>query len=155
MTDRAKKLLGVLLLVIVAAMVVNSLGEQPTDGDDRAASAEDQTNRPTPTSPYAGEVDDGRSYGALLATEMDGPSPPSRLVDRFNRLIDQIANSCGESRQWACDRILTGHQTLTDRGGNASLMDVAAGWREAVQGSTPADCTDALSALLMTLEQEG
>lgn len=109
--------------------------------------------RPQAQGNYSGEVEDGRSFGAVIATEMTGSmSPSSSLVARFNRLIDQIAQSCGRSRQWVSDRILGGHEMLIERGGSGTLMDVAAGWKEAVEGGVAADCNSVLATLLVTLE---
>lgn len=124
-------------LAVLVAVPVNSLTGQQSD-------------------PYAGEVDDGRSFGEVLAAEMTGSiSPPDRLVARFNHLLDDISETCSESREWVSDRILGGHQMLTRRGGNASLMDVAAGWNEAVSGVRNPDCQSVLAAVLVQLEPGG
>lgn len=102
---------------------------------------------------YSGEVEDGRSFGAVIATEMTGSmSPSSSLVSRFNRLIEQIAQRCGRSRQWVSDRILGGHEMLIERGGSGTLMDVAVGWKEALDSGVGADCNSVLATLLVTLE---
>lgn len=102
---------------------------------------------------YAGEVSDGRSFGEVIAAEMTGSlSPRSSLVKRFNGLINGISQECSRSRQWVSDRILSGHQALQRRGGAASLLDVAEGWREAVRG-VDVDCEQVLATLLVMLER--
>lgn len=138
------------LLVLFAVLFVVSLFyvESP---DESAPEKE-----PAATSRYGGEVSDGRSFGEVLATEQTGsPDPSTQLVNRFNRLLDGIADRCSQSREWVSDRVITGHQTLTDRGGETSLLDVAEGWYEAIQGPGSSDCVGTLSALLATLETGG
>lgn len=101
---------------------------------------------------YSGEVEDGRSFGAVIATKMTGSiSPSSSLVNRFNRLIDQIAQSCGRSRRWVSDRILGGHEMLLERGGSGTLMDVAVGWKEAAASGVETNCNSVLATLLASM----
>lgn len=145
--SRVPQLLVILGLAMVAcfALTVNQEGEDTVPSEMRST-----------TDPYAGEVEDGRSFGEVLATEQTrSPDTSTQLVNRFNRLLDGIADQCSQSREWVSDRVITGHQTLTDRGGEASLLDVAEGWYDAVQGPASSDCVSTLSALLATLETEG
>ena len=103
---------------------------------------------------YAGEVRDGRSYGEVIAVEHTGTvSPPVNLVLQFNELIDSISARCSESREWVADRILLGHQLLEERGAEASPLDVAVGWNEAVAGAGRSDCGRTLAVLLSILER--
>ena len=99
------------------------------------------------------ETADGRSYGEVIAVEMTGdPSPDPGLVARFNRLLSSIAGSCSQGREWVSDRILHGHQMLVERGGDATLLDVAVGWDRAVANQARPDCPGILAAVLVLLE---
>ena len=67
-----------------------------------------------------------RSYGEIIAAEMEGDSNPDRaLILRFEALITALNARCARDRETISDRILVGHRLLTSRGGDASLLDVA------------------------------
>lgn len=76
--SRVPLLLVILGLAIVAcfSMTVNQEGEDTAPSETRSTA-----------DPYAGEVEYGRSFGEVLASEQTrSPDPRTRLVNRFKRL---------------------------------------------------------------------
>lgn len=142
MRKAAKSLILVLLFVGGYALLDYAGVMEPSD-----------RGKSTSSDSYAGETSGGRSFGEVLAAEQTGDVAPSpSLVRRFNRLLDSISDRCSRGREWVSDRILSGHRTVVSRGGDATLVDVAEGWNEAVEGAGSRDCRSALAALVASLQ---
>lgn len=146
---RPQKALGILFLLLVGLALGVGIYLRVSKYDGESVNP----NQSATSRSQTGEVRDGRSFGEVLAVEQTGSLDPRQpLIRRFNQLLDGISERCARSREWVSDRVLTGHQLLTRKGGDATLLDIAEGWREAVAGPGSSDCESTLAALLVILE---
>ena len=127
-------------------------GLMSNERDARSHGSQSRDAGPTSVSQRSGgEVADGRSYGQVLAAEMEGGfRADEELAQTFDRLIDEIAARCPGDREWVADRILQGHRSAEERSGELSILDVAIGWERGVRGRE-VGCEETLAILLVIM----